>query len=201
MAKYNNETKQTIIDTTKTLLQEKGNLTIKDISERAFVNVAAINYYFGSKENLITIILEEVIFDLRSKIVKLIKEYEEKDYDFNELMIELIEMIVKFADNNTGIINYSFLQMASRSDEANILIDFFLKDQEFLELILGQLGNIFPNISKDQLHVKYVIIFSSFIVPFFINFATSHSIREKGEDFFHRYINFYIEELKRFITS
>ncbi len=200
MSKYNNQTKQQIIDVTKTLLKEQGNLTIKDIAEKAYVNVAAINYYFGSKDNLIKIILEEVIFDLRNEIVKSIQKNEEIGFDFNDLMIELIEMIIKFADNNTGIINYSFLQMASGSDEDNILIDFFLNDYEFMEMILGQLSNIFPNVSKDQLNVKYVIIFSSFIVPFFINFARSQRVGKKDEDFLSRYMHLYIEELKRFIT-
>lgn len=45
------------------IFSEKGFLdsTVKDITEKANVNVAAITYYFGSKENLIDMVVERYL--------------------------------------------------------------------------------------------------------------------------------------------
>ncbi|MEP6684170.1 MAG: TetR family transcriptional regulator, partial [Parafilimonas sp.] len=46
--------KQHIIETTLHLFAEKGfeGTSIREIAEKASVNVAMVNYYFGSKEKL-----------------------------------------------------------------------------------------------------------------------------------------------------
>ena len=58
MEKQGKDIKDVIVKTTKILLMEKGNATIKEIADKAYVNVAAINYHFGSKDNLIEIVIK-----------------------------------------------------------------------------------------------------------------------------------------------
>ena len=52
-----------ILDASRRLLAEKGwsGITVSDICGEAGVYRAAINYYFGSKENLIGVMLEELL--------------------------------------------------------------------------------------------------------------------------------------------
>jgi TetR/AcrR family transcriptional regulator, repressor for uid operon len=52
-----------ILDASRRLLAEKGwsGITVSDICREAGVYRAAINYYFGSKENLVGVMLEELI--------------------------------------------------------------------------------------------------------------------------------------------
>ena len=196
-------TKESIIKATKEVLKKKGNVTIKDIADAAFVNIAAINYHFGSKDNLIQIVIEQMMAQLRAQIVETIRYENVKKLSFEALMMELINVIFTFAEENSGVINYSFLQVATQSESANVLVEFFLSDKEFTSIILEQLAAIFPNDKPEQLFSKYLIIFSSFAVPFFLNFSMTNHAHDGGkevESFFNRYKDSYIEELRRFLT-
>lgn len=159
-------TKEEILKATKDLLYEQGNVTIKEIAERAFVNVAAINYHFGSKDELVQIIIEKVIIDLRKEILDTITADLIDNTDIVALMDKLIKMLFGFVENHTGILNYSILQMATKAESTNLLINVFLADNEFTKIIISQLKLIFPEANSDQLFAKYLILFSSFIVPF-----------------------------------
>ena len=59
------EIKRKLIENTKILIQKNATVTIKDISEASFVNIAAVNYHFGSKEKLMKIVIEEVLNELK----------------------------------------------------------------------------------------------------------------------------------------
>ena len=52
--------KEKLIETTARILREKGfkSATVRAITKEAKVNIAAIRYYFGSKEELISAALE-----------------------------------------------------------------------------------------------------------------------------------------------
>lgn len=196
-------TKEIIIEATMELLREKGNATIKEISERAYVNVAAINYHFGSKDKLIQIIIENVITELRKDIIGEITRFNNEKLAFDGIVSGLIKLIFTFSENNTGLINYSFLQMVTEPQTTNILTDFFLKDQEFTEFVLKQLKLVFPDLSQDHLFSKYLLLFSSFIVPFFLNFVYSQDDID-GKDnvgsYIERYKDYYIYELRKVMT-
>lgn len=58
-------TKKQIIIAAIECTEEKGihSITVRDIARRAEVNIAAINYYFGSKENLLAQMLAFTLYD------------------------------------------------------------------------------------------------------------------------------------------
>lgn len=59
--------KKTLIKETATkLFKETGQVTIREIAKSSNVNVASINYYFGSKSNLMTEIEEQMILDIHN---------------------------------------------------------------------------------------------------------------------------------------
>lgn len=198
--------KEQIIKTTKELLILKGNITIKEIADAAFVNVAAINYHFGTKDNLVTIVIEQVVSELRNKIMQEIKQVESSEANFELIFMQMIEIIFKFSEANVGIVKYAFLQMATQSEATNILIDFFILDNEFISMVLGQLALLNPGASHEALFSKYLILFSSFIVPFFISFSGTYPFFIKGEfkdkeNFFDTYRNEYFKELRKLLVS
>ncbi len=81
MAK-NNKTKTLIFQTALKLLRKNHNLTLKDISSSANVNIAAINYYFGDKENLIKDIITDQLHSLKLKLNTFLDEFETStDYE------------------------------------------------------------------------------------------------------------------------
>ena len=57
----NLEIKDRIIRETKTLLMKKGSVTIKDIADACYMNIASVNYSFGSKEILINEVVSNLI--------------------------------------------------------------------------------------------------------------------------------------------
>lgn len=63
-----NEKQMQIMDAAETLFAEQGfnGTSVRDIAEKANVNLAMISYYFGSKEKLL-----EAIFGYRGEIMKL----------------------------------------------------------------------------------------------------------------------------------
>lgn len=54
-------TTEAILQVTEKLLKEKGNVTIKEIADAAFVNIAAVNYHFRSKDALLQIVIEKSV--------------------------------------------------------------------------------------------------------------------------------------------
>jgi len=58
--KQSKDTRSRILDTAEELFSEQGfdRVSIRDITKKARVNLAAINYHFGSKEDLIAAIFE-----------------------------------------------------------------------------------------------------------------------------------------------
>ena len=61
------DTREQIIETALNLFAEKGfeGASIRDIAEKASVNVAMVNYYFGSKEKLFETIVENHLLHTR----------------------------------------------------------------------------------------------------------------------------------------
>src|SRR5690348_9816792 len=63
MNQHAQKTKLRILDTAEELFGEQGldRVSIRDITQRAKVNLAAISYHFGSKEDLIAAVFERRI--------------------------------------------------------------------------------------------------------------------------------------------
>ena len=102
----NLEIKKKIITETKALISLQRNVTIKDIADRCYMNIASVNYYFGSKELLIQQVLEEVIQSLKMEITHLLEVNEHKTK--TELLEAMITYTYNFSLENIGLISYLF---------------------------------------------------------------------------------------------
>ena len=161
------EVKQMIIDKTRDLIQEKGAVTIKDIAEATNMNVAAVNYHFGSKDNLIQLVIFEVLNKLKQEIMeRLITLNETQDMD--SFLFETLTLLYNFVVNNVGVTKYLFLSLDSQLLSANELINSFFAENEFTELVYKQLNLIMKTDDPKKLTTRYMIIFSSVVMPLLV---------------------------------
>ena len=126
-----NEKQVQIMETAETLFAEKGfnGTSVRDIAEKANVNLAMISYYFGSKDKLL-----EALFGYRGEHFKLKLEsmIEDKQFSSLEKMNTLIEHYVdkimqqqcfsrimarEQVVNHTGITAQLIFQMKKRNQE------------------------------------------------------------------------------------
>jgi AcrR family transcriptional regulator len=193
-------TKESIIHTTKELLKTRTNLTIKDITEASNINVAAVNYYFGSKDNLVNIVLKEVITELKVKIYEelLIPNVDAGKPGNTELMVnKAVDLIYGFAEEYIGVIYLSFIGSEGQGNSTNILVNEFVTDTAFLEKLFEVFREITGINDPLKLTAKYVILFSSFSVPLFLRSVIPNVTSAK----FKEYKDAYIKELVKVFTN
>ena len=164
----NTTIKQKIIDSAKDLLRVKGSFTIKEIADECFINIAAVNYHFGSKDNLLNIVLQEIVDELKGLLTRTIDELPKND-DSNELCMErVLDVTYTYAIENLGIINYLFLQAEYQRGNSHILIKEFFSESTFTKEIYHKIAEATNTVDEETLRVKYLLLFSSFAIPLFI---------------------------------
>ncbi|MBN8837778.1 MAG: TetR/AcrR family transcriptional regulator [Sphingobacteriia bacterium] len=82
--------KQHIINTAIALFAEKGfeGTSVRDLATRADVNLAMINYYFGSKEGLFQQLVEDKISFMRERIAELNDDKQLTELEKVDIIIE-----------------------------------------------------------------------------------------------------------------
>ena len=193
-------TKESIIYNTKELLKTRTNLTIKDITDASNINVAAVNYYFGSKDNLVNIVLKEAITELKVKIYEelLIPNVDAGKPGNTELMVnKAVDLIYGFAEEYIGVIYLSFIGSEGQGNSTNILVNEFVTDTAFLEKLFEVFREITGINDPLKLTAKYVILFSSFSVPLFLRSVIPNVTSAK----FKEYKDAYIKELVKVFTN
>ncbi len=168
----NQNIKIKIIEATKALLKSQGTFTIKDIAERCYINIAAVNYHFGSKENLLGIVLKEIIDEIKGLIRHTIDEMSD-DSSAESTMEIILDLIYTYALENIGIIRYLFLQNQYQDDNTQILIREFFSDSPFTQNIYAKIAASTHSQDPETLKVKYMLLFSSFAIPLLIQIQSS----------------------------
>lgn len=164
------EIKRKLIENTKILIQKHATVTIKDIAEASFVNIAAVNYHFGSKEKLMKIVVEEVLNELKQYITEqVIKVHDNQTIE--EKLEKMMNYIYNFSLDNIGLLNYLFLTQEIQVESSSLLIDNFFSDNEFTKLVYKSLEEAMNIHNKKELFAKYILLFSSFCIPLFIQIS------------------------------
>ncbi len=187
------EIRRKIIETTKELLKTQAQVTVKDIADSCYVNIAAVNYHFGSKEKLLIIVIEEVLEELKTFITKEIIE-NASNMPMNIMLERLMNYIYTFSIENLGVLSYLFLTREFQGESSNLMVETFFKDNDFTRLIYQSLQTSMHISNPKETLAKYMILFSSFCIPIFIQItqakANQLSIETfKDIDFRQFYIN------------
>ncbi|MBS1486896.1 MAG: TetR/AcrR family transcriptional regulator [Bacteroidetes bacterium] len=91
-------TKGKILSAAQELFEEKGldGASVRDIAHKANVNVALINYHFGSKDALIASLVEEMA---NASYIKLADIYKSNENPLQKLFLAIDMMMDKIIDN------------------------------------------------------------------------------------------------------
>ena len=106
------ETKERIMRAAEGLFAERGfeSVSLRDITTEALANVAAVNYYFGTKDALIDELIIQCNAPLMKARMKLLDEAEKK-YQIGVVPVEVIL---------DSIMRPMLLQLESRGDRREI---------------------------------------------------------------------------------
>jgi len=164
------EIKRKLIENTKILIQKHATVTIKDIADASYVNIAAVNYHFGSKEKLMKIVIEEVLGELKRFVTEqVINVHDGKTTE--EKLEKMMNYIYNFSLENVGLLNYLFLSSEIQSESSSMLIDNFFADNEFTQLVYKSLAEAMNIHNQKEVFAKYILLFSSFCIPLFIQIS------------------------------
>ena len=155
------EVKQKIISTALECIEQEGfqNVTIRKIAEAAGVNVAAVNYHFGSKEQLLEIAMNTT---LNESYINNIQDYAEMwQSDTRNALKSFLE------DTLQGTINYPNLTKAHLSDAFN-KNDLNSNSVQRTNTFLSELYDLIKSIlrSEDEMENKMAVVqlFSVFLM-------------------------------------
>jgi TetR/AcrR family transcriptional regulator, regulator of cefoperazone and chloramphenicol sensitivity len=154
---YMKKNRETILIATIACIEKNGiqTVTVRDIAGEANVNVAAINYHFGSKDNLLA---ETLKLTLQNALVDW-KEILEREYESpSQLFMEL------FSYSLEGIFRYPNITRAHLHDpliEGNYRGYFVTKFDTFLNSLADKVESIGSGKSREEIELSIVQMFSS----------------------------------------
>lgn len=159
----NKDTKQRILDAAEGLFAKEGyhNASLRSITTKAKVNLAAVNYHFGSKDGLMTSVLERRLLPLNALRLKRLEEVaesakaEKRPPRAKDILFAFIEPTLKFKESSSGAQN--FITLIGRAlTEPNDPVR-----AKFIELIgpvfhrlFGLLREALPHTPKEVLLVR-----------------------------------------------
>ena len=162
MEDKNINTKEKILSTTIELYGMKGDITVREICEKAGVNVASINYHFGSKDNLLKEVekhYSRLLFNIQNEIIM------DKSKEPRRKLIDWANALMKFVLDYPALImlvTNLVLQDESYNPE---IINKFLASKESKENIQKIIYSITKIDNKEILNFKYMQLFSGVIGP------------------------------------
>lgn len=91
------DTKSRILDIAEELFGERGldRVSIRDITKKAKVNLAAINYHFGSKEDLIAAVFERRVVPVNEARLAALDEVERKAGKSGPKLEKILEALIR----------------------------------------------------------------------------------------------------------
>jgi AcrR family transcriptional regulator len=151
-------TKKRILDTAEKLFAQKGfhATSLRMITREADVNLAAVNYHFGSKEELIKAVIERRMLPLNK--IRLEKLQKVKDRaknegrlpDIKEILLAFIEPTFEFRKSGKGAQNFISLIGRAFSDPRDTVRKLFLSMVEpVFKLLFELLCEALPTLPKN----------------------------------------------------
>jgi AcrR family transcriptional regulator len=156
MSKVQFSTKERILDAAETLFAQHGfgGTSLRQVTSQADVNIAAVNYHFGSKENLVNEVFRRRMDEMSAQRLACLNAAVSADpLDLEAVLAAFVEPALAMAQDRHG--GGAFIRVIARAyAEKNEGLRRFLSEQyghvlrEFGKAISGCM----PGLSKEELY-------------------------------------------------
>lgn len=155
------EKKKTIIDAAIVCIEEQGvqDLTVREITEKAAVNTASINYYFGSKDRLIKEALDQHFENL---LVDWEVILERQAMDFNQGLKALLYEIMEETRQHPNLMKAHLYDPLIYNQTNGSFSDQF---DRFLQFLLEQKRIAQPEKNEKTHQMELIQLFSGVMFP------------------------------------
>ena len=116
MANTQFSTKDRILGAAEELFAQHGfgGTSLRQVSSRADVNIAAVNYHFGSKENLVTEVFRRRMDEMSAQRLALLRQACERDAgDLDAILAAFVEPALALARDRHG--GGAFIRVIARA--------------------------------------------------------------------------------------
>lgn len=155
------EVKGKIILATINCIEQNGvqAVTIRKIAEMAKVNVAAVNYHFGSKENLVKLALDQT---LKEAFVVNVDDHFDGNRDISGALEDYFQTTLEGAINYPGITKAHLYDPFINNNYNGTFVEKF---KIFLEDLQSRIKPLFPDKSEGDIMIIVIQMFSAIFLP------------------------------------
>lgn len=165
------DTRSRIMKTAVEMIGREGNLnvTIREIAEKAGVNIAAINYYFSSKENLIEEVERVTVEQTQLIYNRLLDESKSP----RERLITWADELMSYLIDYPGIIYMIGTRVLQSDNKSDGLSDYLSISDTRLNPVVGELTGVGE---ENLLSFKVLQLISGVVYPTLIYSGTKKAL-------------------------
>lgn len=155
-------TEEKILSAAIELFPVKGDITTREIAKLAGVNVAAINYHFKSKDNLMKAVekhYSSMLYDIQNKIIN------DSTTSLEDKLIIWANSLMEFMFKWPALITLVSSLILQDKDYNPEIINKFFRDVEFKDKVQEIISKITGIDDVDILNYKYIQLFSGVLGP------------------------------------
>jgi len=156
------DTKSKILQYAIEMVGSKGDVTIRELTDSAGVNVASINYYFGSKDNLLKEVEKHYSNALYNAQYRILTSQELSPYD---KLLEWAKTMSGFISQYPALIGLIVKLATEDKEYTPVLIEKIYLNKELQAMLLEIIGTIIKSEDKKLVKFKYLQIFSGILGP------------------------------------
>jgi len=172
------DTRSKILESAIDMVGLKGDVTIRELTDMAGVNVASINYHFGNKDNLLKEVEDYFSTSLYNVQYDILTSEKLSPYD---KILEWAKSLASFISHYPALIGLIVNLTTEDKSYRPVLIQKIYLNKELQSMIQEIIGTIIKSEDKRLVNFKYLQIFSGILGPVINrlvedNFADEHSV-------------------------
>ena len=172
------DTRSKILESAIDMVGSKGDVTIRELTDMAGVNVASINYHFGNKDNLLKEVEDYYSTSLYNVQYDILTSEKLSAYD---KILEWAKSLASFISHYPALIGLIVNLTTEDKSYRPVLIQKIYLNKELQLMIQEIIGTIIKSEDKRLVNFKYLQIFSGILGPVINrlvedNFSDEHSV-------------------------